>query len=630
MTLKKTSLWILAAVAIICTPEAGAKVVENPAIEAATTAGMLDIRKVETGKEGTRLLMHATYRPKYWIQIAQDAVLSADGKDYKMIGGEGIEPGKHFWMPESGEADFTLIFEPLPKTTKQVDFKEPGEDGWKIWGIDLTGKADYTSPHPDIPKKLVENKAPFYFEPSFESGETTVTVHLLGYRPEMGDNLSYTVSSYADSSSENPAIKIGDDGVSEPVRFRQDGSAIFSVFGVGGLNIGTRSWIAPGDSLDLYIDCRISGNQTMDRRANHDKQLTLPFADNGKYSAVNNLMFSLSDPDLIMIVNNKDVLDKDMSGDEYTDYFIGEYNRVLDNIQKKKLTEGAAEICRLNAQGTLLYAIANSQLILLNNHMRTHPDADYKEVYTLIKPILEDRHYAKAAEIASLDNPQLYLAGGQGSMGRIARQCWQQAGIDSKQIQEYMLYSDMLEKAKEGKLTGEDSKKLNAECTHAMFAQHVDRVNKEQLDKLSKLDASLITPTPEVAPDKVFDEIIAQYKGKVVLVDLWNTWCGPCRNAIKLTEPEKSGELADDNIVWIYIANETSPMTKYLELIPGIKGTHYRVGSDVWESICDRFKVDGIPFYILVDHEGNATGRPDLRDHSKFKKTLLEEAAKCM
>ena len=35
--------------------------------------------------------------------------------------------------------------------------------------------------------------------------------------------------------------------------------------------------------------------------------------------------------------------------------------------------------------------------------------------------------------------------------------------------------------------------------------------------------------------------------------------------------------------------------------------------------------MDGIPYYIIVDREGNAAGRPDLRDHSLYVKTVLEK-----
>ena len=144
------------------------------------------------------------------------------------------------------------------------------------------------------------------------------------------------------------------------------------------------------------------------------------------------------------------------------------------------------------------------------------------------------------------------------------------------------------------------------------------RVRKE----LESVKDVRIETTPEVAVDKLFDAIVAPYKGKVVFVDFWNTWCGPCRASIKANEPLKSGELKSDDLVWIYIANETSPLVTYKTQIGKIAGKHYRLNEEQWKYLCEKFKVDGIPSYVLVDRDGNSKLRNDLRNHDKLKKTL--------
>ncbi|MDE5632064.1 MAG: DUF4254 domain-containing protein [Muribaculaceae bacterium] len=139
---------------------------------------------------------------------------------------------------------------------------------------------------------------------------------------------------------------------------------------------------------------------------------------------------------------------------------------------------------------------------------------------------------------------------------------------------------------------------------------------------LEALDLKMLATTPDVAPDKFFEALVAPHRGKVVMVDFWNTWCAPCRAAIAQNEPEKSGDLASDDIVWIYIADESSPMPTYMSMIKDIRGIHYRVDKDQIAALRNQFDVDGIPYYVLVDRSGRATGRPDLRNHTAFKKAL--------
>ena len=50
-----------------------------------------------------------------WIQISNESYLLADnGEKYPIRSGNGITLGEKFWMPDSGEASFSLIFPLLP------------------------------------------------------------------------------------------------------------------------------------------------------------------------------------------------------------------------------------------------------------------------------------------------------------------------------------------------------------------------------------------------------------------------------------------------------------------------------------------------------------------------------------
>ena len=67
-------------------------------------------------------------------------------------------------------------------------------------------------------------------------------------------------------------------------------------------------------------------------------------------------------------------------------------------------------------------------------------------------------------------------------------------------------------------------------------------------------------------------------------------------------------------------------MATYLESIPQIKGIHYRLNPKQWAYLTSekQFNIDGIPSYVLVQKDGRAALRNDLRDHSQLVSTLKE------
>lgn len=95
-------------------------------------------------------------------------------------------------MPESGVLRFTMNFPPIPSTVNCIDFTEDIPDGWAIWDIDLTGTDNPDKYMADMPAKLRDIDPDGMFPPmEFKFDTTTVRVHVMGYRPEMGDKLSW-------------------------------------------------------------------------------------------------------------------------------------------------------------------------------------------------------------------------------------------------------------------------------------------------------------------------------------------------------------------------------------------------------------------------------------------------------
>ena len=118
--------------------KANTKIVNHP-IYKSTNTDILEVKQVELTDTATVVHFYAYYIPKYWIQVSTDAKLTdAKGVSYALKKAEGITPGEHFFLPESGEAEFSLTFEPLPSDTKSFNFTEgTAKKDWQINEIKL-------------------------------------------------------------------------------------------------------------------------------------------------------------------------------------------------------------------------------------------------------------------------------------------------------------------------------------------------------------------------------------------------------------------------------------------------------------------------------------------------------------
>lgn len=105
----------------------------------------------------------------------------------------------------------------------------------------------------------------------------------------------------------------------------------------------------------------------------------------------------------------------------------------------------------------------------------------------------------------------------------------------------------------------------------------------------------------------LFEELIKPYKGKVIYVDFWGTWCGPCKENLKYVKDMKA-KLKGQDVVFMYFANR-SPEDPWKNIIKemdltGENVVQYRLPDKQEELIELLFTVKKFPTYLLVNKEG--------------------------
>ena len=107
---------------------------------------------------------------------------------------------------------------------------------------------------------------------------------------------------------------------------------------------------------------------------------------------------------------------------------------------------------------------------------------------------------------------------------------------------------------------------------------------------------------------ELFNKITSPHRGHYILLDVWGTWCGPCKEALSHSQ-ELFKSIAPYDVIFMYLANN-SPVGAWKNCIQQYKLTgdncvHYNLPPNQ-QGIFERYiKLSSYPSYRLISPEGN-------------------------
>ena len=97
---------------------------------------------------------------------------------------------------------------------------------------------------------------------------------------------------------------------------------------------------------------------------------------------------------------------------------------------------------------------------------------------------------------------------------------------------------------------------------------------------------------------------LSQFKGQVVMINFWASWCGPCRQEMPLLEDiYKKYKPMGFTLVGVNVEPSTGDPEGWLNKLP--KQVTFPVAFDVDSKVSKLYKVAGMPTTVFIDRKGN-------------------------
>lgn len=187
----------------------------------------------------------------------------------------------------------------------------------------------------------------------------------------------------------------------------------------------------------------------------------------------------------------------------------------------------------------------------------------------------------------------------------------------------------VLDKAKDVTLAKPMMDEYIAKYANAAEAKEL----KDKYNRMLSLGTGKMAPTFTLKSLEGKEVSLQDFKGKVVYIDFWASWCAPCRQEMQHGAPKLHAKFKDNkDVVFLYVSLD-SKVDAWKKAINDDKivGVHLlsQAVSGVDTPIAKAFNISGIPRYVIIDKEGkifdNDAPRPsEDRTELKIREALMK------
>lgn len=162
-------------------------------------------------------------------------------------------------------------------------------------------------------------------------------------------------------------------------------------------------------------------------------------------------------------------------------------------------------------------------------------------------------------------------------------------------------------------------------------------VNDEQklrmsqiLAKLDKNESGHAAPLFTLPDTNGKMHALADYRGKLVYIDFWATWCGPCKREIPFMTKLEEEYANNKDIVFMSIScDKETDKQKWLDMVKekGMKGLQLFTG-DLKAQVSEPYHINAIPKFVLIGKDGKLISGDAPRPSSDKIRPLIDSHLK--